>query len=148
MYNSYYNSYSYPDSSVALGAMLGGILATYGIILLVVAIVELVGMWKMFTKAGEAGWKCLIPIYNLVVLFKIAGISPWLVLCFLLSAIPFVGWLIMLGIQIYFVINLSKSFGMGGGFAAGLFFFQPIFMCILGFGKAEYKKVATETAAK
>ena len=45
----------------------------------------------------------------------------------------------MLGLQIYLAINLSKSFGMGNGFAAGLFFLQPIFMCILGFGKAEYK---------
>lgn len=147
MYNqSYYSSYYSSTDAAAVGAAVGGVLAVYSIIILAIAIVELVGMWKMFTKAGEAGWKCLIPIYNLVILFKIAGISPWLILCFLLSAVPVVGWLVMLGLQIYLAINLSKSFGMGNGFAAGLFFFQPIFICILGFGKAEYKGVAEATA--
>ena len=148
MYNqSYYPSY-YGSSAdaAALGAAVGGVLAVYCVVLLAIVVVELVGMWKMFTKAGEAGWKCLIPIYNLVILFKIAGLSPWLILCFLLSAIPVVGWLVMLGIQIYLAINLSKAFGMGNGFAVGLFFLQPIFICILGFGKAEYKGVAEATA--
>ena len=138
MYNqSYYSSYGSTDAEILAAA--GGILAVYSVIILAIAVVELIGMWKMFTKAGEAGWKCLIPIYNLVILFKIAGLSPWLILCYLLSFIPVVGWLVMLGLQIYLAINLSKSFGMGNGFAAGLFFLQPIFMCILGFGKAEYK---------
>lgn len=133
-------SYYYSSSADAeLLAAAGGILAVYSVIILAIIVVELVGMWKMFTKAGEAGWKCLIPIYNLVILFKIAGLSPWLILCYLLSFIPVVGWLVILGLQIYLSINLSKSFGMGNGFAAGLFFLQPIFMCILGFGKAEYK---------
>lgn len=133
-------SYYYSSSADAeLLAAAGWILAVYSVIILAIIVVELVGMWKMFTKAGEAGWKCLIPIYNLVILFKIAGLSPWLILCYLLSFIPVVGWLVILGLQIYLSINLSKSFGMGNGFAAGLFFLQPIFMCILGFGKAEYK---------
>lgn len=134
------NQYYYSSSTDAeLLAAAGGILAVYSVILLAIVVVELIGMWKMFTKAGEAGWKCLIPIYNLVILFKIAGLSPWLILCYLLSFIPVVGWLVMLGLQIYLAINLSKSFGMGNGFAAGLFFLQPIFICILGFGKAEYQ---------
>lgn len=141
MYNTYPYSSSYYSSAdmAAMGTVAGGVLAVYSIIMLAIIVVELIGMWKLFTKAGQAGWKCLIPIYNLVTLFKIAGISPWLVLCYLLSAIPVVGWLVMLALQIYLCVNLSKSFGMGGGFAAGLFFLQPIFICILGYGKAEYK---------
>lgn len=137
MYNQSYYYSSAADTEILAAA--GGILAVYSIIVLAIAVVELVGMWKMFTKAGEAGWKCLIPIYNLVILFKIAGLSPWLILCYLLAIIPFVGWIVMIGLQIYLAINLSKSFGMGNGFAAGLFFLQPIFICILGFGKAEYQ---------
>ena len=143
MYNSYsgYSSYYGASSAdmAAYGAVAGGVLAVYSIIMLAIVVVELVGMWKMFVKAGEAGWKCLIPIYNLVILFKIAGISPWLILCYLLSIIPVVGTLAVLALQIYLAINLSKSFGKGNGFAAGLFFLQPIFICILGFGKAEYQ---------
>lgn len=148
MYNSYYGSSYYTTSAdaAAIGAIAGGVLAVYSIIILAIAVVELVGMWKMFKKAGEAGWKCLIPIYNLVILFKIAGLSPWLILCFLLSFIPVVGTLVVFALQVYLAINLSKAFGMGNGFAVGLFFLQPIFICILGFGKAEYKGVAEATA--
>lgn len=144
MYDYSYSPSYYGSSAdmAAAGAAIGGILAVYSIIILAIAVVELVGMWKLFTKAGEAGWKCLIPIYNLVILFKVARISPWLILCYLLSFIPVVGWLVMIGLQIYLAVNLAKAFGMGNGFAAGLFFLQPIFICILGFGKAEYQGTA------
>ena len=27
-------------------------------------VLVVVGMWKVFTKAGEEGWKAIIPIYN------------------------------------------------------------------------------------
>ena len=39
---------------------------------LIVAVLVIVALWKVFTKAGEAGWKCLIPIYNAYIMFKIA----------------------------------------------------------------------------
>lgn len=146
MGNSYYSYGTATDAEILAAA--GGFLAVYSLIILAIAVVELVGMWKMFTKAGEAGWKCLIPIYNLVILFKIAGLSPWLILCYLLSIIPFVGWIVMLGLQIYLAVNLSKSFGKGNGFAAGLFFLQPIFICILGFGNAEYQNAPVATEAE
>ena len=38
-------------------------------IALVIAFIA--SFWVIYTKAGEAGWKCLIPIYNLIVLLKI-----------------------------------------------------------------------------
>lgn len=33
----------------------------------------LVCKWRIFSKAGEGGWKILIPIYNTYILFKIAN---------------------------------------------------------------------------
>ena len=48
------------------------------------------GMWKVFEKAGEPGWAALIPIYNLVVLVKIAGKEMWWVVLMLLPCINFV----------------------------------------------------------
>ena len=38
------------------------------LVLIAVPIVIIVGMWKVFTKAGHPGWGCLIPIYSPVVL--------------------------------------------------------------------------------
>jgi len=36
-------------------------------------VLAIVGLWKIFTKAGEEGWKAIIPYYNLYVLCKIVG---------------------------------------------------------------------------
>ena len=52
-------------------AMLGGILTFISLFLIVMMILTIVARWKMFTKAGEAGWKSLIPIYCDYTLFKL-----------------------------------------------------------------------------
>ena len=36
-----------------------------------------VGLWKMFEKAGEPGWKAIIPVYNFYVLFKLSWNTLW-----------------------------------------------------------------------
>ena len=41
------------------------------IISIAICILQIVALWKVFEKAGEAGWKSIIPIYNLYILFKI-----------------------------------------------------------------------------
>lgn len=117
------------------------IISKFAIIGFIVLIITIIGMWKIFSKAGQAGWKSLIPIYNLVTLFKIAGISPWLVLGYLASIIPVIGGLVALGITIYYNVKLAKAFGKSGLFAVGLILFNPIFTCILGFGSAQYEGV-------
>lgn len=80
-YSSYYNSYpnSY-DVSAAAATTLVGALMVYLVIILAIAVIQIIAMWKIFTKAGEQGWKSIIPIYNVVILFKISGLSPWLIL--------------------------------------------------------------------
>lgn len=141
-YSSYYaTTSSMAEASVATGIIAGlmAFLVAYGIFVLAMVIIQLVGMWKVYSKAGEPGWKCLIPIYNIVTLFKIAGISPWLVLGYLAIIVPIIGGFVVLGISIYSMIKLAKAFGQSGAFAAGLILLAPIFMCILGFGKAEYQ---------
>lgn len=134
--NSYVNSYD-PSTAAALG-MYTSMVRYMSIALVVCYVLQVIAMWKIFTKAGEAGWKSLIPIYNIVTMFKVAGITPWLVLAYLLAVIPVIGSLIVLGIQIYFNVKLSKSFGKGVGFAVGLILLTPIFYLILGFGNSTY----------
>ncbi|WP_309067580.1 DUF5684 domain-containing protein [Microbacterium sp.] len=47
-------------------------------------IVYLVGSWfmmKLFEKAGVQGkWRAWVPVYNVMVFFKLGDVSPWLVL--------------------------------------------------------------------
>jgi len=47
------------------------------LILLALFALMIAGFWMVFVKAGEKGWKALIPFYNLYILFKISGLSGW-----------------------------------------------------------------------
>ena len=47
------------------------------IINLALAILSIIGMWKMFTKAGENDWGAIIPFYNKYLLFKISDMKNW-----------------------------------------------------------------------
>ena len=141
--NTVYYNYSYDfDNSDALAAVglgaLGTMLIVYILVILVIAILQIVAMWKIFTKAGEKGWKSIIPVYNLVILFKVSGLSPWIIFGYLAGIIPFVGWIVSLGITIYQCNSLAKSFGKDVGYTIGLLFLPTIFYMILGFGKAQY----------
>lgn len=102
-----------------------------GLIGLLFAALMIAAVWKVFTKAGEPGWAAIIPIYNTIVMLKIAG-KPlwWIVLLF----IPFVNFIVL----ILVMIALGKSFGKGTGFGIGLAFLSFIFLPILGFGNATY----------
>ena len=145
---SYYSSYDispyareFSDSStIAAAGAIGSMLAIYFVIILAVAILQIIAMWKIFTKAGEKGWKSIIPIYNLVTLFRISGLSPWLILVYLLGAIPVVGGIICLILFIYQANSLAKAFGKGTGFTVGLVLLAPIFYMILAFGDSKYTK--------
>ncbi|MEX0981402.1 MAG: DUF5684 domain-containing protein [Bacteroidales bacterium] len=108
---------------------------------LALIVLMLVSYWKIFTKAGKPGWAILIPIYNIIVLLEIVGKPWWFVL---LMLIPLVN--IVIGV---WVVNLlSLSYGKDVGFTIGLILLGPIFVPILGLGKAEYKGPAgAETKA-
>ena len=121
-----------------------GVAAIMSIFALIVGIVLIIANWKIFTKAGQKGWKCLIPIYNNVILFRIAGLSPWLILVYFASVIPVIGGLAVLGLTIYLMYKLAVAFGKDGAFTVGLVLLNPIFMMILAFGKSEYQLNKTQ----
>jgi len=106
-------------------------LPTWAIVLIcVVGVIEIIGMWKTFVKAGQPGWACIIPIYNVYIMTKIGGKPAiWTLWCFLLP-IVFMVW-------VYNMI--SKSFGKDEGFTVGIIFLPFIFWPILGFGDAKYQ---------
>jgi len=111
--------------------------ATIGLIVLVVALIILMvaALWAVFKKAGEPGWAALIPIYNIMVLLKIAGKPMWWVI---LMLIPFVNIIVL----IIAIVGLARNFGKGAGFALGLVFLAPIFYPILAWGDAQYQPQA------
>jgi len=110
------------------------------IISLLIAVLMIVAMWKIFTKAGQPGWASIIPIYNIYILCKIVGRPGWWVL---LMFIPLVNFII----AIILCIDLAKSFGKGAGFGIGILLLGFIFLPILAFGDAQHQGAASATAA-
>lgn len=131
---------------------------------ILVSILALVVHWKLFEKAGEEGWKALIPIYNLYILFKITWgadramvpMAPILGTCAAGIAAPFLSvvlltvglWisvavLVLLAIAnlvvwVLTMLKLADAYAKGIPFALGLLFLYPIFSAVLAFGDLEY----------
>lgn len=101
------------------------------IIMLAFIVLMIAALWKVFAKAGEPGWAAIVPIYNLVVMLKIAGKPIWWIVLFF---IPFVNFVM----AILVALGVSEKFGKGAGFGIGLAFLPMIFYPILGFGSAAY----------
>lgn len=109
-----------------------GIIALIGLPL-TLAVFTIIAYWKMYKKAGKAGWASIVPFYHDYVLCEIAGMNGWM---FLLSLVPVAN--IVLAILV--CKNLAKAFGKGTGYILGLLFLNPFFVLPLGFGKDIYTK--------
>jgi len=71
---------------------------------IILIILPYVGLYKLFEKAGQSGWKAIVPIYNIYVMIKLSGRPAWWILLFI---VPAVNILIAFGIMVDFL----KSFG-------------------------------------
>lgn len=107
------------------------LIMTQLIILGVICLILLSATWKLYKKADRPGWASIIPFYNNYVLFDIVYGNGWK---FLLMLIP----LFNIYVYIKLYIDLAHIYGKSTGFGVGLIFLNPIFLCILGFGSAEY----------
>ena len=131
-----------PDSvTTALSTVLGAFFGIILIVIVAIAVLQIIGMWKVFTKAGEKGWKSIIPFYNIAILYKISGMSPYLVFVYIGLLIPIVN--IFAGIalsiiQLYQKINLMKAFKASTGLTVAMLMVPFITYLVLGFGKSEY----------
>lgn len=107
----------------------------------VLVIISIIGMWKVFVKAGRPGWAAIIPIYNLWVLCEISGKPGWWAL---LACIPYVGGLIWLVLGLLQSLALAEKFNRSGVFAVfGLWLFGFVGYPMLGFGKDVYNGSAS-----
>ena len=145
-------------SQSLLSAILG-IIATYGVVAVVLYVLLVVAQWKIFTKAGEAGWKSLIPGLNMYIQFKIAWGSMYFWIWILAIAVgaglssvdnSFCG---TLGSLVTFAstvilwisnIKLAQSFRKGIGFGIGLILIPNLFTLILGLDKSKYHGPVTK----
>lgn len=101
------------------------------LIAVVVLIVELAALWRIFRKAGEPGWASLVPLYNLIVLLRITGVSVWQIIYLFIPPLQVV-------LLVTLAFALSHSFQKNLLYAFAMIFFFPILVPVLAFGNACY----------
>lgn len=144
------------EEALAAGTVLGMSMGVAIVIGLIYFVLRVIADWKIFTKAGRAGWKSIVPVLceyeefdmcwkgSIGLIYAIGMIlcqcvsmyvkqpQNWLVI---LMGVVSLGLLVLQCMQ---SMRLARSFGKGTGFGIGLFFLGPIFRLVLGFGSAQY----------
>jgi signal peptidase I len=104
------------------------------ILLILWIVLTHVGLYKMFEKAGEAGWKALVPVYNKIVWLDIIGRPRWR---YALLWVPIINIFVLVGM----IIELVKSFEKWGFFDHVLaVVLTPFYFLFLGFSKSPDNK--------
>lgn len=146
------------EERAAAAAGLLAIFAGFGLIAWIIAfvwwLIKTIALWKAFTKAGEAGWKAIIPIYHTYIEYKLAGMKNWFWYGLLIA---FIIWIIAAFIPdqqqlltniacaivwiIYIVVTFKFARKFGWGVFTSILFvlFYPICILILGFGSSKYE---------
>lgn len=134
-------------STSAIAAALGA----YTLFIIVLLILLVVAYWKMFTKAGVAGWKSLIPLYNVYIAFKIAwkdqtAFWVWLATSIVygpfrdhedgVGVITIAAGILALVWWMRFCIRQAKSYGKGAGTGIAAFFLPNILTLYYGFASS------------
>ena len=146
---------------------LGAIFIWLVCIVIAYEILLIVSYWKLYNKAGEKGWKAIIPFYNEFVRYKLTWKPAifWILLgCGVVSGVltnlvngreltgvaASVALCVAIALSLVFIVisivgevKLAKAYGKGGGFAVililtSLIAMDWIPMLVLAFGKSKY----------
>ena len=134
-----------------VGTILGGSLIVLSIIALIaiaIGIVYIIGLWKLFKKAGKNGWEAIIPFYNTYVLIQIAGLNWWyfliaisgtIVTIIRLNSLAWLTNIATLVVNFFIFYNIAKKMKKSPvGFGVAAVFVSPILAMVLGFSKDEF----------
>lgn len=109
-----------------------------GMIALVVAILLYVwtamALSAVFRKAGEAGWQAWVPGYNLAIVLRLGGFSPWLVF---IAFVPLFGWIAYPVLHFISCHRIGRAFGHGAAMTVLAVLF-PVWATLLGYGSSRW----------
>ena len=145
-------------AAVGLLAVFAAIFASVWIVGLFIGfawwLVKTIALWKAFKKAGEAGWKAIIPIYHTYIEYKIAGMKNWFWYGLLIAVVMWIiagfvpeqqelltdiACLIVWIIYMIVTFKFARKFGWGVFTSILFVLFYPICILILGFGDSKYE---------
>jgi hypothetical protein len=155
------------QEAAAVGGIMGFVLASLAVIsviAIIYAVLTIIARWKVFTKAGEAGWKSIIPIYSDYIEWKLswtninlfwamlgltivgavlnsmgsgsASANGGMNIMSIIGAVAILAGAVIALIQKY---KLFLSFGKGIGWFIGYIFLNNIMILVLGLGSSEYQ---------
>jgi hypothetical protein len=125
-----------PDPVAAGGGIMSflcggvGLFICFGLFLAIM-IIPMIGLWKMFEKAGRPGWAAIVPFYNYFILTEIAGMD---IMWFILLLVPCVN----IYAAFMIMINVAQNFGKDTMYGVLMALFPYIFIPMLGFSDAKY----------
>ena len=120
---------------------------------LVYYVLQVIGDWMLFKKAGKKGWHSVIPILNVYDEYDICWKGSRGIFFLILTGILNVGLAVQeqpfltaaliaavgaLLLEIKQSFKLARSFGHGFGFGLFLLIFDRLGRVILGLGKSQY----------
>lgn len=117
----------------AIAGLIGGLCGF--IIGLAIAVAFIYGTWQAFEKAGEPGWKAIVPIYNVWTLAEIVKKPGWYGLLLLISPLNLIfGFLLgQATAEAYGKPESATMYAILGLISGG-----GLPMVIVGYGDAEY----------
>ena len=144
--------------AAAFGIVTVATLITAGAICAVIRyLMRAIGYSKMYRKAGVAGWKAFVPVYNTYNNYKISWNSNmfflsaalYIATCFLgvftegaMALVSMAASIALIVVVVKQNLKMAKLFGKGAGTAIALILFPGITSLILGLGKAEFQAIA------
>ncbi len=132
-------------------AALTGVLAGLGIFIVVIALLAIaycvfaiIGNWKLYVKAGQPGWKSIIPFYSTYTLVEMVGlkwywfllaIAPTIISLLRISSLSFVGNIATIFANVMICYNMAKKVHKDTGWIVLAVIFNFIVVPLLGYSK-------------
>lgn len=132
-------------------AALTGIIAGLGIFLVVLvllaiayAVFAIIGNWKLFVKAGQPGWKSIIPFYSTYTLCEMVGLNwywfllalaPTIISVLGIDSLTFVGSIATVFANVMICYNMAKKLHKDTGWIVLAVIFNGFVLPIMGYSK-------------
>ncbi|WP_295033772.1 large exoprotein, partial [uncultured Microbacterium sp.] len=132
---------SYGDSTALAAAYLIAAL-TWFIFAVVFYVLGSLFLMKIFEKAGVEGkWRAWVPFYNVMIFLKLGDLSPWLAFGFLLTWVPFLGWLVGIAMAVLMVLaawRVGLKLQKSGAWVVLYIFLSIVWLGINAFDKSRW----------
>lgn len=126
-------------------AALGAFIFVIVVLLIAYLVFYFIGMWKLFQKAGQPGWKSIIPFYNTFTLVEMVGlnwywflaaIAPTIISFLGIEGLSFVGSLLQIFSNILICYNMAKKLHKDTGWVVLAVIFNGIVLPVAGYSKS------------